>query len=276
MPLRSLLRTPRQVAGQVTDALKAIVQAGTEPHSPGRPSIVGAIGPHRRWASAHADLADVRAIKDALGGTVNDVVLTAIAGAFRDLLLSRSEDPDDVTLRTLVPVSVRAVDDLAPSNQVAAMVATLPIEIADPVARLGAMRDEMERLKGSHQVETSRTLTSLAELTPPALLAVGLHVTGAMARRLPQHAVNTVTTNVPGPQFPLYAVGRRMLTYLPFVPLAQGVRIGVAIVSYDGGISFGVTGDYDTVGDLVPFCRHIEAELVALRRAARRTRRQAS
>ena len=134
----------------------------------------------------------------------------------------------------------------------------------------------MERLKGSDQVGDPRTLTSLAGLTPPQLLATGLHATAAAGRRLPQHAVNTVTTNVPGPQFPLYAVGRRMLTYLPFVPLAQGVRIGVAIVSYDGGISFGVTGDYDTVGDLVPFCRRIEAELVALRRAARRTRRQAS
>jgi diacylglycerol O-acyltransferase len=173
-------------------------------------------------------------------------------------------------------VSVRAVDDRSPSNQVAAMVAELPIGIDDPVARLGAMRSQMEHLKQSHQVETSKTLTTLAELTPPSLMAAALHITAAMARELPQHAINTVTTNVPGPQFPLYAVGRRMTTYLPFVPLAQGVRIGVAIVSYDGGISFGVTGDYDTVPDVAPFCRRIEAELIELRRAARRARRRAS
>jgi diacylglycerol O-acyltransferase len=131
-------------------------------------------------------------------------------------------------------------------------------------------------LKASHQVETSKTLTSLAELTPPSLLAIGLHATAALARELPQHAINTVTTNVPGPQFPLYAVGCRMVTYLPFVPLAQGVRIGVAIVSYDGGVSFGVTGDYDTIPDLAPFCRRIETELAELRRVARPAPRRAS
>ena len=272
----ALLRRPRRLAGQVDDAVTAILTAGSQLGPRARPSIVGAIGPHRRWASAHVALADVKTIKNTFGGTVNDVVLTAIAGAFRDLLLARSEDPDNTVLRSLVPVSVRAADDHSPSNQVAAIIAELPIAIDDPVARLGAMHAQMAQLKRSRQVETSTTLTTLAELTPPSLLAAGLHVTAAMAREFPQGTVNTVTTNVPGPQFPLYAVGRRMITYLPFVPLAQGVRIGVAIVSYDGGISFGVTGDYDTVPDVVSFCRHIEAELAELRRAARRAGRRAS
>jgi diacylglycerol O-acyltransferase len=274
--LRSLTRTPRHLVSHVSDAFAAVIAAGSELVPRPSPSIVGSIGPHRRWSSAHVDLADIKAVKHAFGGTVNDVVLTVIAGAFRDLLLSRSEDPDHITVRTLVPVSVRAADDLTPSNQVAAMVARLPIEVADPVTRLAAVRAEMERLKASHQVETSKTLTSLAELTPPSLLAIGLHATAALARELPQHAINTVTTNVPGPQFPLYAVGCRMVTYLPFVPLAQGVRIGVAIVSYDGGVSFGVTGDYDTIPDLAPFCRRIETELAELRRVARPAPRRAS
>ena len=117
----------------------------------------------------------------------------------------------------------------------------------------------MEQLKQSNQVETSQALTTVAGLAAPSLLALGLRAVGAMAREFPQRSVDTVTTNVAGPQFPLYAAGRRMVAYLPFVPLAQGVRIGVAIMSYDGGVSFGVTGDYDTVPDLEVFCRSIEA-----------------
>jgi diacylglycerol O-acyltransferase len=274
--MRALVRTPRHVTGQVRKALRAIVTAGSELVPRSAPSIVGAIGPHRRWASARVDLVDVKAIKDAFGGTVNDVVLAVIAGAFRDVLVSRSEDADHTVLRSLVPVSVRSADDRAPSNQVAAIVAELPIGIDDPVERLAAMREQMERLKRSHQVETSKTLTALAELAPPSLLTLGLRSIAAMTREFPQHAINTVTTNVPGPQFPLYAAGRQMLAYLPFVPLAQGVRIGVAIMSYNGGISFGVTGDYDTVVDLTPFCRRIESEIHDLRRAARRVGRRAS
>ena len=138
------------------------------------------------------------------------------------------------------------------------MIAELPISIADPLERLAATRRQMDGLKASHQAEATEALTSLAGLAAPPLLALGLRATGALAREFPQHAVNTVTTNVPGPQFPLYAAGRQMVAYLPFVPLAQGVRIGVAILSYNGALSFGVTGDYDTVPDLYHFCRSIE------------------
>ena len=138
------------------------------------------------------------------------------------------------------------------------------------------MRAQMDRLKSSEQVGTSKALTAIAELTAPSLLAIATRAAGELTRQVPQHAVNTVTTNVPGPQVPLYAVGRQMLAYLPFVPLAQGIRIGVAILSYNGGVSFGVTGDFDTVPDLTPFCRHIETEIHDLRSAARRARRHAS
>ncbi len=132
----------------------------------------------------------------------------------------------------------------------------------------------MEQRKQSHQTETTEGLTALAGLAAPSLLALGLRTAGAMAREFPQRAITTVTTNVAGPQHALYAAGRQMVAYLPFVPLAQGVRIGVAIMSYNGGVSFGVTGDYDTVPDLDRFCRAIETGISDLRDRARRADRR--
>ena len=272
--VRSLVRTPRRAAAQLRDTLDGLRSVGHQLMPRPALSIEGAIGPHRRWASAHAELADIKAIKRTFGGTVNDVVLAVIAGAFRDLLSARSEDPDHAVVRSLVPVSVRGTGDRAPSNQVSAMIAELPVGIADPVERLASMRQQMEQLKQSDQAETTEQLTALAGLAAPSLLALGLRTAGAMAREFPQRAITTVTTNVPGPQYPLYAAGRQMVAYLPFVPLAQGVRIGVAIMSYNGGVSFGATGDYDTVPDLDRFCRSIETGISDLRDRARRAARR--
>jgi WS/DGAT/MGAT family acyltransferase len=271
--VRSLVRTPRRAASQLRETLDGLRSLGHQLMPRPALSIQGAIGPHRRWAAAHAELADIKAIKKAFGGTVNDVVLAVIAGAFRDLLASRSDDPDHAVLRTLVPVSVRSAGDRTPSNQVSAMIAELPIGIADPLERLASMRQQMEQLKQSDQAETTEQLTALAGLAAPALLALGIRAVGAMTREFPQRAIHTVTTNVVGPQQPLYAAGRQMVAYLPFVPLGQGVRIGVAIMSYNGGVSFGVTGDYDTVPDLQPFCRSIETGIGELRHRARQAAR---
>ena len=271
--VRSLVRTPRRAATQLRETLDGLRSLGHQLMPRPALSIQGAIGPHRRWAAAHAELADIKAIKKAFGGTVNDVVLAVIAGAFRDLLASRSDDPDHAVLRTLVPVSVRSAGDRTPSNQVSAMIAELPIGIADPLERLASMRQQMEQLKQSDQAETTEQLTALAGLAAPSLLALGIRAVGAMAREFPQQAIHTVTTNVVGPQQPLYAAGRQMVAYLPFVPLGQGVRIGVAIMSYNGGVSFGVTGDYDTVPDLEDFCRSIETGIHDLRHRARQAAR---
>lgn len=270
--LRALARTPRRAAGELRAIVDGLVNTRAHLGPRHDVSIVGRIGPHRRWASAEVELTDVKAIKQALGGTVNDVVLAAIAGAFRDLLLARSEDPDRAVLRSLVPVSVRAAGDVRPSNQVSAMIAELPIGVADPVARLAATRAEMERLKASHQADTMSALTSLAGIAAPAVVAALVRGADTLARRLPQRVVDTVTTNVPGPQVPLYAVGRQMTSYLPLVPLAQGVRIGVAIMSYNGRVSFGVTGDYDSIPEVAPFCRSIEAGIHDLHEASRPAR----
>ena len=144
------------------------------------------------------------------------------------------------------------------------MIAELPVGVADPVERLEATRRQMDTLKASHQAEASETMYSLAGFAPPMLYAVALRSATAALRRLPQRSVHTVTTNVPGPQYPLYALGREMVEYLPFVPLSQGVRIGVAILSYNGQVRFGVTGDYDTVPEVDWFCRRIEAGIAEL------------
>lgn len=255
-------------AGEVLQGAKAMGQA-LRPNV--ELSIEGTIGPHRRWAWARTSLADVKRIRATLGGTVNDVVLAAITSGFRDLLLSRGDEIDGVVVHTLVPVSVRSAGDHTANNQVSGMIAALPVGIADPVERLQAIREQMAGLKDSHQAVAAGALVEMAGFAPPMLLSMGLRTAIGVMRRMPQRSVNTVTTNVPGPQIPLYACGCEMLEYLPFVPLSQGVRTGVAILSYNGKVGFGVTGDWDTVPDVAVLAEGIErcvAELLALAVAA--------
>ena len=213
--VRALARTPRRAASQLRDTLDGLRSVGHQLMPRPALSIEGAIGPHRRWAPAHAELADIKAIKKAFGGTVNDVVMAVIAGAFRDLLAARSEDPDHAVVRSLVPVSVRGTGDRAPSNQVSAMIAELPVGIADPVERLASMRQQMEQLKQSDQAETTEQLTALAGLAAPSLLALGLRTAGAMAREFP---------SAPSPPSPRTCPGRstrctpRAARWLPTSP----------------------------------------------------------
>ena len=258
--LRAAGRPLREVARGV-GALSSLARS-TPPTS-----LNGPIGPHRTWGWARSSLADVKKIRGALGGTVNDVVLSAITRGFRDILVHRGEDPCSVEIRTLVPVSVRTKGAAGPAagdgtfnNKVSAMFAVLPVGLEDPRERLDAIHQQMQGLKESRQAEAGETLTSLSFFAPPVLLAMGTRV----ASRLPQRNVNTVTTNVPGPQYPLYAVGRRMIEAFPYVPLQGWVRVGVAIFSYDGNINFGVTGDYDTVPDLDVLCAGIESGMEEL------------
>jgi diacylglycerol O-acyltransferase len=233
-------------------------------------SIDGPIGDRRHWATATASLDDVRTVRKELGGTVNDVVLAAVSRGFRDLLLAREEDPDEAELRTLVPVSAR-VDAEAVDNEVTAIVAELPIHEADPVARLDAVRAEIDRLKVSHEIELGVAVTSLVDLAPPPMMAWGTRAVVRLLRNATQHNVATVTTNVPGPQYPLYAGGRRMRDYYPFVPIALGIRLGVAILSYDGRLYFGVTGDHDTAPDVGVLASGIDAGMQELVAAAEAT-----
>src|SRR3712207_6717052 len=224
-------------------------------------SLNGAIGPHRRWAWARGRLSDIKAIREVHGGTVNDVVLTVITRGFRDLLLGRGEPVEGRVVRTMVPVSVRAQHERGTyNNKVSAMFAELPVGIEDPIERLDAVRTQMQGLKESKQAVAGERLTALSGFAPAMLLALG----GRVSTRTPQRNVQTVTTNVPGPQQPLYLAGRRMLEAFPFVPLGGYVRIGIAIFSYDGGLNFGATGDYESVPDIGVLCEGIEAGIAEL------------
>jgi len=271
--LRALARAPRDAAElALSTARGTAAMRGLLRPSPGT-SLNGPIGPHRRWAWAHAQLSDVKAVRAGLGGTINDVVLAAISGGFRDLLSARGEDPDGRTLRTLVPVSVRRPGERGIyNNRVSAMFAELPVGIPDPGARLQSVRRQMDELKRSQQAVAGDVLTSLSGFAPSMLLALGMRV----AFRMPQRTINTVTTNVPGPQLPLFLAGRRMLEAIPFVPLGGQVRVGVAIFSYDGALKFGVTGDYDTAPDIEVLCRGIEAAMAELVAAAAGAQRASS
>ena len=226
-------------------------------------SLNGPIGPHRRWHPASTMIADVMKIRSTHGGTINDVVLTAISFGFRALMLSRNEPVKGLNVRTLVPVSVRREDERGElNNRVSAMFADLPMDIEDPVECLKSIRREMIELKKHHQHAAVDSLNALTSLAPPALMALGARLFAGVE----QHTVQTVTTNVPGPRTTLYAAGREMIAAYPYVPLAGSVRIGVAIFSYGGLLTFGITGDYENAPDIDVLGRGIEdaiAELLA-------------
>jgi WS/DGAT/MGAT family acyltransferase len=257
------LRAPRQLAAVLADTTRGLAGFAGVARRGESSSLNGPLGPHRRWDWARGRLSDAQLVRRAFGGTVNDVVLAAITHGFRELLESRGE-PVDRVLRTLVPVSVRRAGERGTyNNRVSAMFAELPVGIEGPVERLESIRSQMAGLKESKQAVAGETLTSLSGFAPPMLLALGAR----LASGLPQHALNTGTTNVPGPQFPLYLAGRRLLESFPYIPLFASVRVAVAIFSYDGALGFGVSGDYDTAPDIDILCRGIEhglSELVAL------------
>ncbi len=221
----------------------------------------GPLGPHRRWGWARAELADVKRVKKAAGCTVNDVVLAAVAGGFREYLLTRGEDVESTTIRSLVPVSVRTELHRGQlGNQVTAMFAELPVGVAGPRERLTVVAHQMIGLKGSGQSVGVESMLAAADFVPATLMTLGAKVSAFAGQRV----VNTVTTNIPGPQHPLYLLGHRMLELFPYIPLAQTVRISIGILSYDGHLTIGVTGDYDAVPDIDVLCAAIESSLAEL------------
>ncbi len=223
--------------------------------------LLGAPGPHRRWAWARGDLQQVKEIKDEFGATVNDVILTAIAGGFREFLLARGSDlAPGSFVRSLVPVSTRSPDRDYGGNEVAAYLADLLVGIADPVDRLAAMRDQMAGLKRSGMLQGTDALVANAVFLPPPLFAAA----GRLAARAPQPMVATITTNVPGPQHQLYMLGRPMRQMFPYVPLGMNQLVTVAIISYNGQINCGVTADYDRVPDVDELAGGIESALTDL------------
>ena len=247
--------------GKAVTGLAAMAAAGFSgaPQSP----LNVRIGSHRRFAWVDADLERFKAIKSALGGTVNDVVLAAVTGALRAFVIRRGRDPEGMELKAMVPVSVRAdAERGALGNRVAAMYAPLPLYATDPRERFAIVHEAMGGLKESGQAVGAEVLTRLAGFAAPTILD--------QAARLQtrQRFFNLVVTNVPGPQIPLYLLGRRMTRFYPVVPLANHQALGIAIMSYDGRLAFGLLGDYDAMGDLEALADDLRAAIDELTRAA--------
>ena len=261
--VRAVLRGPRQVArtvGESAVGVGAMAWMGLRP-PPSSPYNVD-IGPHRRFAWVRASLADVKAIKKSLGGTVNDVVLAAVAGALRrhmDRRGAKREQP----LRAMVPVSVRSEDERGSlGNRVAAMMAPLPVNEEDPQRLLATIAAAMQGIKRSGQAVGAQVLTELSGFAPPTLMAQGSRLVST--KRL----FNVVVTNVPGPQFHLYLLGSELRDIYPMVPLARGQALGIAIMSYNGRMNFGLLGDWDALADLDELAEELQGSLAELAAAA--------
>jgi WS/DGAT/MGAT family acyltransferase len=221
------------------------------------------IGPHRRFAWVESDLDGFKAIKGALGGTVNDVVLAVVTGALRDHMLRRGRDPSGVELKAMVPVSIRADEERgALGNRVAAMYAPLPVGIVDPVERFKAIHTALGDLKTSGQAVGAERLTQLAGFAVPTVLNQAARLQSR------QRFFNLTVTNVPGPQFPLFMMGRRLQAFYPKVPLVLNTALGIAIMSYDGKLFFGLLGDYDAMADIDDFASDLRAAIAELASAA--------
>lgn len=263
--LASTLASPRTMVRGVGQALQGMLAIASTVRPTSETSLVGPLDGSRRYTWTSVAMDDVRRVRTQLGGSVNDVALAAIAGGFRALLESRGEEPSAHALRSLVPVSVRAPgEEVIRDNRVSLMLPWLPVEIADPVDRLDAVRTRIRALAEAHEPEAGQAITSLAELGPFAPLATGVR----LAFHLPHRHLTTVTTNVPGPRQTLYGLGRRVEEMLPYVPIADRVRIGIAIFSYTGTLTFGITADYASTPDVDVLTEGISAGMQDLLAAA--------
>jgi WS/DGAT/MGAT family acyltransferase len=259
------LRTPADLAERVREGVAAVgetLSAALRPTSD--TPINQKLGPHRRVDWRDLELSRVKAVKDRLGGTVNDVVLATVAGGLRQFLALRRLDVDGLRIRANVPVSLRTRDERGTlGNRIALFMAELPVDEPDPLARLARVRETMARLKSSRQAMGAEVLAAVSEWTSATLLS--LAVRGA-ARGRPY---NLVVTNVPGPQIPLYLLGARMERCYPVVNLQPQQGLGVGLFSYAGTLGLGFTADPDQVPDLYVFADAILASFEELERLAR-------
>jgi diacylglycerol O-acyltransferase len=275
--IRGLVQLPFSMAGralglaatlhaarEAAEGVAEVAWAGLNP-APDTPLNVP-IGPHRRFATVRCELSDFKLVKNAFGGTVNDVVLATVAGGLREWLHSRGVRTEGLELRALVPVSIRGKDERGRmGNRLAVMRGPLPVYIEDAVARLQVVRQAMDGLKESKQAVGAEVLTSVQNLAPPTILAQ------ASRMNFSTRLFNLLVTNVPGPQFPLYALGRELQELFPVAFLPENHALAVAIISYNGGIDFGLLGDYDAMPDLDDFAAMLDAARQELVDAARAT-----
>jgi diacylglycerol O-acyltransferase / wax synthase len=239
-----------------------IVWAGMNP-APKTPLNVE-IGPHRRYAVVRQQLAEYKEVKNALGGTINDVVLAVVSGALARWFHSRGIRTAGLEMRALVPVSVRSSDQRGTlGNKLTVMRAPLPVYIEDPVARLRFVRKAMDGLKESKQAVGAATLTAVNSLAPPTILAQASRLN--FSTRL----FNLIVTNIPGPQVPLYVLGRKLEDLFPVAFLPSDHSLAVAIMSYNGRLDYGLLADFDALPDLDEIADGIAESLAELLRVAR-------
>jgi diacylglycerol O-acyltransferase / wax synthase len=250
-------------AARTGGAVLAALRSASRP-APANP-LNAPIGRQRRFGMAAGDLDDYKAIRKEHGGTVNDVVLTVVAGALRRWMITRGEPVlATTTVRALVPVSVRARNTGGQAgNQISAYFVDLPVGDPDAVTRLKTVTAAMAGHKGSGQAIAASALIGLIGLATPSVHSLGARLTSSMSSRM----FNVVVTNVPGPQFPLYAMGARMRDMYPVVPLAKGQAVSIGITSYDGGIFYGLNADRDAMGDVDVLADATSASLDELRGA---------
>jgi WS/DGAT/MGAT family acyltransferase len=255
---------PETAARRVTEALEGVaeVAAAFADPAPDVP-LNQEIGPHRRFALARSELATFKLIKDTFGGTVNDVVLAVVTGALRQWLHRRGTRTEGLELRALVPVSIRAEDERGQlGNRLAAMRGPLPVYVEDPARRLRVVSEQMEGLKRSKQALGAEVIARFNDFAPPTLLAQAARIN--FSTRL----FNLIVTNVPGPQIPLYVLGRELEEVFPVAFLPQNHSLAVAIMSYNGRICFGLLADYDTMDDVDEIAHGLDESLAELEEAA--------
>jgi WS/DGAT/MGAT family acyltransferase len=274
-PLRDIgrgLARPKQAAGAIGRAARGLLPVGRSLVMPKGSPLNGPIGPDRIWQTTQLDLARIKLVGTLYGATVNDVVLAAVTEGLREHLAEMKVETKGYRPRTMVPVSVRSEDERGVAdNRVSAVFVDLPVDIEDPEERLGDVRRQMERIKERGGESTAKLLGEAAGWLPDSVFMAGERTVLRLADF--SRLFNTITTNVPGPQMPLYCLGRRMRTLRPFVMLSKDQRITTAVLSYDGGVYFGVTGDKESVPDLSAFCRGVDRaldELLASRTAGGR------
>ena len=253
----------RATAGRVAGVAGGLVSSALTVARPAPASPLNVrLGEHRRFGSARTDLDDYRRVRKAHGGTVNDVVLAVVAGALRSWLLTRGESVrPGTTVRAMVPVSVRAEGQRGQlGNRVSSYFVDLPVGEGNPVMRLHQVSFAMRGHKESGQSVGADALVQLAGFAPPTLHALGARAAADLSRRL----FNLVVTNVPGPQFPMYAGGARLLEMYPVVPLAKDQAVSVGLTSYDGGVFYGLNADRDALPDVDVLAGCVEESLAEL------------
>jgi diacylglycerol O-acyltransferase / wax synthase len=262
--LEQAIEHPGPAVEQVTESVQALSEVGWALANPA-PDVPlnAAIGSHRRFCWVRADLDDLKRIKNVLGGTVNDVVLAVVAGALRRWLHSRGVRTQGLELRALVPVSIRSEDERGQlGNRIVAVRGPLPVYIEDPLRRLETVREAMDGVKSSKQALGAEVISRFNDFAPPTLLAQASRLN--FSTRL----FNLIVTNVPGPQIPLYVLGRELEDVFPVAFLPENHALAIAIISYNGGIGFGLLADYDAMDDVQVVADGIESSIAELLREA--------